>query len=209
MTAPYTKEMQLQNKSKKPKRKRCKECNELFTPTRQMQPCCSMKCNIAYSTKNLDVLVAHGAKNRVKEANKKKTTWKQSDKSTLAEKMQKLANRYGRLREISRGNDFCVTCGAKNVKFDGGHFLPTSQYRPIRYYTLQINPQCVNCNQYNGGRPKEYRDYMIERFGLEKVEWLESHKQGDAKYTVEYYQKYLRVMGKRIKRYEEKIKEGI
>ena len=112
MSKPLTKEMQLRNNSKKAKKKRCKECGELFTPLRDLQPCCSYGCETAYISKNLNGLIKEGKKVRSKVANKKKTTWQQSDKSTLAEKMQKLANRYGRLREFARGNDFCVTCGA-------------------------------------------------------------------------------------------------
>jgi hypothetical protein len=197
MTAPLTKLAQLK-KVHKPKRKRCKlkSCNKLFVPGRAMQPCCSFAHEFEYATSNIDELVKVGAKLRDKEKRAAKL------KTTLKKRVQDLANKYGRLREKSRGNNFCVTCGSPNAK-DGGHFLPTSQYRPIRYYTLQINPQCITCNQYNGGMRAEYREYMIKRFGLEKVLWLESNKQGDRKYSTEYYEKYLRVMRKRIKRYEQ------
>jgi len=187
----FTKEQQL-SKKKKPRKKKCKNCNDWFTPEREMQTTCGIPCAIAYANKD---------NVKQKEINKQKREFRQSDKTILKEKVQKLANKYGRLREFSRGNVFCVTCGAKNVKFDGGHFLPTSTYPSIRYYTLQINPQCVNCNQYNGGKPKEYREYMIKRFGLKKVEDLEAQHRVSRKYTVEYYQKYLRVMSKRLKKY--------
>lgn len=187
-------------------RKRCKnkECNKLFTPTRDFQKCCCYECDIKFldDKDNLKSLINETKKRNVKEANKKRSEFKMSDKSLLREKVQKLANRYGRLREFSRGNNFCVSCGNTNCKFDGGHFLPTSTYPKIRYNTLQINPQCVKCNRYNGGSFKEYRVYMIKRFGIKYVEKLESTHRESANYSVVYLQKYLRIMGKRIKRYE-------
>ena len=57
---------------------------------------------------------------------------------------------------------------------DGGHAYPTSTYSPIRYYTLQIRPQCVKCNRFNGGAPKEFEEYLTRELGTEKVNWLKS-----------------------------------
>ncbi len=198
MTKPYTKEQQLKH-NKAPRRKRCKECNKLFVPTREMQPCCSFACEMTYATTNIDKLVQDGKKLREKDRRKAKS------KTTLRKRVQDLAQKYGRLREFSRGNTFCVTCGSPNAK-DGGHFLKKSKYPAIRYYTLQINPQCVYCNQYQDGEVGKYEEYMRKRFGDEKVDWLMSQLRVSRNYTVEYLEKYLRVMGKRIKRYEEKLK---
>lgn len=198
MTKPLSKEQQL-FKQKKPTKKRCKLCKKLFVPSREMQPCCSYAHELEYVSNNIDLLVESGKKLRNKEKKKAK------QEATLDKRVQDLAQRYGRLRELSRGNDFCVTCGSKANKYDGGHCFPKSTYTAIRYYTLQINPQCVNCNRYNGGRPLEYEKYMRKRFGDEKYEWLSSQRRVTRKYTKEYKEKYLRVMGKRIKRYEIRI----
>lgn len=141
--------------------------------------------------------------------NNKKTTvstFKTSAKTELKTKVQILANRYGRLSdELSRGFG-CCTCSSKMGQMDGGHFLPTSTHRPIRYYTKQIHQQCVKCNQYNDGMPVKYRLFMIERYGLPFVEKLEEQRQGDRKYSVKYYEKYLRVIGQRLERLEKRFK---
>ena len=197
MTAPYTKADQLK-RNKKPTRKRCKECKTLFVPTRGMQPCCSYKCETLHIDNNLNSLIADGKKNRIKDAKKEKS------KTTLKKRVQDLSQKYGRLREKSRGNILCVTCGSANSK-DGGHFLKKSNYPSIRYYTLQINPQCVTCNQYGDGMPVEYEEYMRVRFGDEKVNWLKSQLRVSRKYSTEYLERYLKIMGKRIKRYERLI----
>jgi hypothetical protein len=113
---------------------------------------------------------------------------------------QKLVNRYARLRDFKENGLRCVTCSSTTGKRDGGHFLPTSGYSAIRYNTNQIHQQCVNCNQYNGGRPKEYRVFMIKKYGLEYVENLESSRNKTRSYSVEYYQKLIRVVRKKIKK---------
>ena len=200
----YTKEDQL-SKVKQPRRKKCKECKKLFTPTREMQSCCFGKCTADYAQKNLKSLISTGTKNRTKESNKKKKDFKDNDKTVLAVKVQKLANKYGRTRDILERGIGCITCPKKDGKMDGGHFLPTSSFRPIRYLTKQIKQQCVNCNRHNGGRRPEYTEVMIKMYGQEYVSYLESFKQGVAKYTVAYYQKYLKVMGKRLRKLEKRL----
>jgi len=199
MTKPFTKEMQLENKSKKPKRKRCKECNELFTPTRQMQPCCSMKCNIDYSTKNLDVLVAHGAKNRAKEANKKKKESKSKDKQVLLKLAQTVVNKYVRLRDKNKP---CCSCGhIGDRQIHAGHYESAGGNQHQRFYTLNIHSQCSICNNHLSGNLVPYRKFMIAKYGIEKVEEIENDH-STKKYTVEYLQKLIKVFRKKIKLYE-------
>lgn len=184
-------EQLINNKVKKPRQKKCKHCKEWFTPQRPLQMVCgdNIECAIEYSK----VAVK-------KQREQTKRAFRNNDKSLLKEKVQKLANRYGRLRdEFNRGYG-CCTCDKKDGKMDGGHFLPTSSYRPIRYNVNQIHQQCIRCNQYNNGMSKEYRVFMISKYNLEYVEELESNKQGDRKYTVDYFQKYLRIIGKRLKK---------
>ena len=133
-----------------------------------------------------------------------KKAFKNSDKVHLKKDVQRIANRLGKLHNMINGHNECVTCGGYSEKqMDGGHCFPTSTYSPIRYYTLQIRPQCVKDNRFNGGMPKEFKAYLIKELGSKKVEWLESHKgQVTKKFTVEYLQKYKKVMGKRLKRQE-------
>jgi len=64
-----TKKQQLY-KNKKTKKKKCKECQKLFAPTRELQPCCSYECEIKHIDSNLNNLVAHGKSIRQKQTNK-------------------------------------------------------------------------------------------------------------------------------------------
>jgi hypothetical protein len=202
---PYTKEMQLKQ-NKKPRQKRCKECNKLFTPTRELQPCCSFECDINHVDNNLKGLVALGGDMRTKRANKRKAEFKANDKVALRKSIQATANRYGRIMDYERYlQEGCITCGKIGGKIDGGHFLPTSTYPSIRYFSKQIKCQCIRCNQYNNGMPLEYEAKMRLMYGDDLVDSLKSEHRASANYSMEYMKKYIRVINKRIKKLELRI----
>lgn len=197
-----TKKEQLY-KNKKTKKKKCKECQKLFAPTRELQPCCSYECEVRHIDSNLNNLVAHGKSIRQKETNKIKKEFRENDKRILREKIQKVANRYGKLMDYQRYlQDGCITCGKIGGKVDGGHFLPTSTYPSIRYFSKQIKCQCIRCNQYNGGMPLEYEAKMRLMYGNDLVDSLKSQHRKSANYSVEYMKKYIRVISKRNKKLE-------
>ena len=184
------------------KLKKCRQCGELFERNpKVITPFCSNLCELtAKAMSNL--------KEIKKQKAKEKREFKQNDKPKLMQKCQSLANKYARIRDERLGRG-CITCGTKNAKWDGGHFLPTSTYPSIRFYTLQIHKQCFQCNRINSGKPREYREAMINMHGIEWVEKLESTKNITRKYTVEYLNKYLLVVGKRSKRMTNRINNGM
>ena len=193
-----TKQDQLK-KTKKLKTKPCKysKCKKDFVPVNRKHICCDWKCGIEYAKEK-------EAKRKISDNRKAKKEYRDSDKPTLRKDAQKIANRLGKLHNMIRGIERCVTCGSfSSNQMDGGHAYPTSTYSPIRYYTLQIRPQCVKCNRFNGGSPKEFEEYLIRELGTEKVNWLKSHKgKITKKFTAEYLQKYKKVMGRRLRRQE-------
>lgn len=197
----YTKEAQLKGKTKKPRTRKCLSCREWFKPDQEGVTTCSIPCAIEYGK-------VTAPKEAKKAQNRAKRKLRNEHKPSLKEDVQKIANRIGKLQNMLKGKNECVTCGRFSSKqMDGGHYLPTSTYSPIRYYTLQIRPQCVTCNRYNGGMPKEYRPYLIKELGLEKVLWLESHKGQIRQYSTAYLQRYKLVMGKRLRVLEKRLKE--
>jgi len=180
---------------------KCKICKAEFTKRSSTQVVCSYECGIKYAQKQQE---KRDAKKKTA-ARVKLREFKENDKTELKIIAQKLCNRYARLRDEYENGKRCCTCGITTGKMDGGHFLPTSGYSAIRYNTNQIHQQCVNCNRYNGGRYKEYRIFMIDKNGLEYVERLEATKGQLRSYSVEYYQKYIRIIRKKIKLLEIKL----
>ena len=183
---------------KKPKEKKCKNCLKQFTPDRPMQSCCGFECSIEWSSKP-----KVQKKYIVDKQRELKKEFKENDKTLLRVKIQRLANKYGRMMDYQRWlKEGCITCGIKTGKVDGGHFLPTSTYPSIRYYSKQIKCQCINCNQYNGGKTVEYEAKMRLMYGDDFVNNLKNEHRNSRKYSVEYMQKYIRVINKRVKKLE-------
>ena len=183
---------------KKPKKKKCKNCLSFFIPDRLMQTTCSFECAIEYSNK------PKVQKKYITDKHRElKKEFKENDKTLLRVKIQRLANKYGRMMDYQRWlREGCITCGIKTGKVDGGHFLPTSTYPSIRYYSKQIKCQCINCNQYNGGKTVEYEAKMRLMYGDDFVNNLKNEHRNSRKYSVEYMQKYIRVINKRVKKLE-------
>ena len=172
---------------------------EVYVAFNTFQATCCVECAIKDGQKRSEIA-------RKKDINKARKEFKNNDKAILRKDCQKIANRLGKLHNMINGHCECITCGSfSENQMDGGHCFPTSTYSPIRYYTLQIRPQCVKCNRFNGGMPKEFKEYLIKDLGVKKVLWLESHKgQITKKFTVQYLQKYKKVMGKRLREQEKK-----
>jgi len=103
--------------------------------------------------------------------------------------VQKLHNRVVRLRD--RDED-CPSCGRTNAEvevtdgwkpggaWDCGHFLSVGAYPELRFELRNSRKQCKNCNAGSGKYTrknytvgKQYREFMVERFGIEEVDWLE------------------------------------
>ena len=195
----HSKEEQLK-KSKKPARKRCKECKKLFVPIREMQPCCGYECEINYISKpkNLKNAIKQG-----KEKRKKELAEKYPDKTSELKLTQKAVNEYIRLRDKNKP---CISCGTtKNIQYHAGHFRPAGNNQNLRFYTLNIHKQCSVCNNYLSANLINYRNNLVEKLGLEKVQEIEANHQ-TKKYSVEYLQRMRKIFNKKIRLYKKKFR---
>ena len=199
--------MSLKAPIPKPHTKICKNknCKKRFEVSEYMPfaVVCSPLCAIEYAKQQ----TAKKADKKRKETAKAKREFRAKDKSLLIRKCQALANRYARIRDERLGRG-CITCGTKKAKWDGGHFLPTSTYPAIRFYTLQIHKQCFQCNRINSGKPREYRAAMVEMHGIEWVERLEQQRGVIKKYTPDYLNKYISIIGKRLKKLKRRLNKS-
>jgi hypothetical protein len=104
---------------------------------------------------------------------KAKQELKHNDKTWWKFKAQEYCNAYIRKRD---GN-ICISCGKVANKPHAGHYKPMGNNPAIRYHELNLNVQCYSCNVARSGNLTAYRPALIDKIGLEKVEWLESQKQ--------------------------------
>ena len=172
-----------------------KECKKKFTPERPMQTTCSYSCAIAYSKQ----LTEKREATKKKDARKSLREYKNHDKPTLLQLAQKLVNNYIRLRDAELN---CISCNhdfKKGRQRHSGHYIPRSRSSLLRFNEDNLNVQCNICNDHLSGNVKEYRDGLILKIGLERVEYLEKNKTALRKWTVEELQEVITTYRAKIK----------
>jgi hypothetical protein len=179
-------------------KKRCRCCKK-YSKTEKMYLTpnggyfCDILCATEYAFSKKEV----GKKIKYKA---QKKALKDNDRSLRMREAQKAFNAYIRARDFY---DDCISCGRTDdevKKTDGwkvggawdcGHFLTVGAFPELRFEESNAHKQCKSCN---GGSDKyakktnlvakDYRINLIEKIGLDKVEWLEGpHK--PKKYTCE------------------------
>ena len=82
--------------------------------------------------------------------------------------------------------DGCISCGRTDAKvWNAGHFLTVGAHPELRYHEDNIHKQCARpCNKDKGGNLIMYRQELIEKIGIDRVEWLEGPHEPQ-KYTVD------------------------
>ena len=106
--------------------------------------------------------------------------------STLKKKRWKLTSEYIR-RKFADDNGVarCVTCNtAKHFReLDCGHFIPKNKGNSIYFVEENLAPQCTYCNRFQSGNLIEYTRYMIDMYGIEKVDELRELSKTTVKFT--------------------------
>lgn len=144
-------------------------CGETFTPTRQMQVACGWQCSIAMVEKAKAKKAEQAAKEDRKLTRERKEQAKRPRE--LAEDAQQWVNRYVRLRDAGKG---CISCGTRSAeKYHAGHYLSRGAHPELRFHLDNIHLQCEQCNFFGAGKATDYRAELINRIGIERVEWLE------------------------------------
>ena len=103
--------------------------------------------------------------------------------SDLKNKVQRVFNKWIRERDKDLP---CISCGKWANKFDAGHFWAMGSNSYLRYNEDNCHKQCsFKCNKGLSGNQGEYRIQLIKKIGLERVDWLEDHRNEVHKWTRE------------------------
>lgn len=153
------------------KPKTCRVCGDEFYPwASTLQIVCSVKCSVEHAK-------AQEAKKRKAERIRMKREFRANDRPHQLKLTQAVVNRWVvHVRDVGLP---CFTCGllftAQKIGgvIDCGHYLTVGAHPELRFETRQLARQCISCNRHNGGRPREFRAALIQREGIEFVEWLE------------------------------------
>lgn len=177
----------MNSKQKPPRPKKCKapSCGLKFQPERQMQETCCIKCaieltNLKRSKKAAKDVADVSKKERAakREASKKKAEFYANDRSHQLKLTQAEVNKWVRFRDEGLT---CISCD-NEIKGGGyigsgskqaGHYRSAGSCPELRFNTLNINLQCQRCNVQLSGNIAGYRPKLIDKIGIELVEWLE------------------------------------
>lgn len=157
--------------AKATKPKTCKVCRSLFTPHHWLlrAQVCSPLCGLEFArSKRAKTEKAAQVKDR-KETRAKLVKLK--SRAQWAKEAQVAVNAYVRARDADMP---CISCGRHHRgQYHAGHFLSVGARPDLRFEELNIHKQCAPCNTYLSGNVVLYRQSLIEKIGIDRVEWLE------------------------------------
>jgi hypothetical protein len=181
-----------------PRTKACAVCQKPFTPARPMQRVCTLRCARA-----VPKLAKKAESARAKERKEKlKSVAKWEDECRAI--VQKIA----RLRDRADG---CISCHMGpnyQGQWHGSHYRSVGACSSTQFLLWNIHKACAQCNKFKGGNREGYRPRLIEKIGLERVEWLDAQNQvtkrsGPA--YIDYLKRFKKVMSKRLRRMEKRL----
>jgi hypothetical protein len=144
------------------RKKKCKSCGEVFQPERAFQSCCSPKCAISYVREMKE-------KKERKDLKRRKEALK--TKSELLKEAQAAFNAWIRYRDRDAP---CISCGrAHKGQYHAGHYKTTAAHPELRFNDDNVHKQCSACNNHLSGNILNYRENLVKKIGIERVEILE------------------------------------
>jgi hypothetical protein len=79
----------------------------------------------------------------------------------------------------------CISCQRFHTgQWHCGHYLSVGSNPALRFCEDNCHKQCAPCNNHLSGNIIAYRRAIIEKLGIQKVEWLEGHHE-PKKYTID------------------------
>jgi len=166
----------------KTKLKTCRVCKGKFIPFNSLQTVCTEN-NFACAIKqaNTKRIKLTNKVNRIQKEAYKIEKERIKTRSDWIKEVQVLCNQFIRLRDNGKP---CISCNRPTKAGDhAGHWKPTSSSPELRFSEENIHLQCVQCNLHLHGNVAHYRAGLIQRIGLDRVEWLEG-KHPPAKWTI-------------------------
>ena len=161
--------------------KKCKNCKEKFEPrfSTLEKYCWNPDCKTIEAMAKLDKL----KKKKSADAKRKRSEIKRSLETIQqkVQKVQRVVNKYVRLRDQGKT---CISCETiLKGKFDAGHYYNANQFWNVRFNLININGQCVKCNQHLSGNLIMYRIGLIARHNVEEIWKLDQVARKIRKFT--------------------------
>lgn len=186
---------------KKIKARRCKNCENVFTPARPLEAVCGYNCAIEY-TKTLKRNKA------ISEAKKEKKAGYEKLK-TLGQYEAEAKKEFQLFIRLRDYNLPCISCGTTETDlFDGGHYFKAEVFSGLIFDERNVHKQCRKCNRFLSGNELQYRAGLIDRYGREFVEQLESEANAKRVYKFTKAELIAKRLQYQIKAKEQQKKNG-
>lgn len=169
-------------------------CVKTFIPFRPMQSVCGPVC----ARRKVE------AAKKQERAQDREKREKLKSRSEWEDECRRIVQKIARLRDR---HDGCISChlpASWGGQWHGSHFRSHGAASAVQFHLWNIHKSCSSCNRDKGGNIHEYRPRLIAKIGQDKVDWLMAQNQL-FKPPIEYYKKFIRVMGKRLRRMEKRI----
>lgn len=92
----------------------------------------------------------------------------------LIKKAEYVFNKW--IREVRDKDLPCIACGKHCEHYDAGHYVPAGKSSYLRFNEWNVSKECKKCNAFDSFHLVGYRKNLIERIGIENVEWLEENR---------------------------------
>lgn len=169
------------------RRSKCKVCGVEYVKQRIGQKTCSVACAI--------VLAKSQTAKTERRADREKRI-KLKTRSDWLKDAQAVFNRWIRVRDDGQP---CISCGRNSgAKMNAGHYRTVGSSPELRFNEENCHIQCEHCNSHLSGNIIEYRKRLIEKIGVDRVEWLEG-KHEPLKLTIDEIIKLIEVYKDKIK----------
>jgi hypothetical protein len=173
---------------------RCKNCKEKFEPIRFNQKFCLKE----------DCVRVWVASEKAKQWKEKKQKMQQELETVqdYIKMTQIIFNKYIRLRDKGQ---VCISCNKplKEGNVDAGHMWSAGGHSNLRFNELNVNAQCSRpCNKDKAGDINNYRLGFVERYGIEKLNEIDSLAKIERKFTKDELMEIIKEYKLKIKQYE-------
>ena len=122
--------------------------------------------------------------------------------STLLMNTRNACHKYIRERDKNKP---CISCGTPFLEsFQAGHFYKAELYSNLKFDEKNISGQCQKCNLRKEGNESGYRSGIIQRYGLDHLNYLDEKAKAYKKNDYHWNRVELEEIRKY---YQDKIKE--
>ena len=166
---------------------KCRYCEEKYEKTLSTQPgrvCLKPDCVVAYWSEHTEK-----CREKAKKEQRRETRRMREKAKTTRDFIKEADPEYSRFIRLRDIDEPCISCGRydheikevfRGGKWDCGHYLAKGSHTDLRFHPDNAHKQCKVCNggagQYtkkNYVVQKAYRENLIIKIGIKRVEWLE------------------------------------